>query len=135
MPFGPFNALAFYSCMMGNFKVEWDSLFLESMSLMYSSNTKLDGKKISVIDNVVFVDNVKLHSGTKSIIDDILIWSNNLPDIFIYFECVCKVFQKHRVSFRLDKCRFLQERIEFVGHDHIPDGNCPEASKSDMINN
>ena len=44
MPFGPVNAPAFYSCIMGNFKVKWDSLFLESMSLMASSNTKLDGK-------------------------------------------------------------------------------------------
>ena len=111
MHFLPVNTPVFHSCMIGNFNVEWVSLFLESMSLMASSNKKLDGKTISVIDNVVFVDNVELHSGTKSIIGDILIWSSNLPAILIYFECVCKVFQKYKVSLRLDKCRFLQERI------------------------
>ena len=30
IPFGPVNAPAFYSCMMGNFEVEWDTLFFET---------------------------------------------------------------------------------------------------------
>ena len=74
-----------------------------------------------------------LHSGTKSIIDDILIWENNIPAILIYFDCVCKVFQEYCVSFRLDKCKFLENRVEFVGHDLTPDGNCPASSKFDLI--
>ena len=35
MPFGPVNAPGFYSCMMGDFKKEWDSLFLSSVRRSY----------------------------------------------------------------------------------------------------
>ena len=31
MPFGTVNIPRFYSCMMGNFKKEWDALFVETM--------------------------------------------------------------------------------------------------------
>ena len=81
----------------------------------------------------IFVGTVKLSSGTKSIIDDIMIWATYIPAVLLYLECVCRVFQKYRVSFRLDKCTFLQERVEFVGHDLTADGNFPAASKFDMI--
>ena len=54
--------------------------------------------------------------------------------ISIYLECICKVFRKYRVSFRLDKCDFLKPRVEYVGHDVTNDGNCPASSKFDMIN-
>lgn len=38
------------------------------------------------------------------------------------------------MSFRLDKCDFLKQRVEYVVHDVTNDGNCPAASKFDMIN-
>ena len=53
------------------------------------------------------MDDVKLTSGIKSIIDDVFIWSNNVRDIVLYLECVCKIFQNYRVIIRLDKCWFL----------------------------
>ena len=34
MPFGPVNDPAFYICMMGNFRDEWDALFLETMQAL-----------------------------------------------------------------------------------------------------
>ena len=133
MPFGPVNAPAFYTCMMGNLKSEWDDLFLQSMTKLAHTQATLDGKALTMVNEDIYLDNVKITSGTKSIIDDIIIWSNSVPVIMVYFESVCQVFQKYRVSFRLDKCRFLQDRVEYVGHDLTPLGNCPAKSKFDLI--
>ena len=43
----------------------------------------------------------------KSIIDDILIWSSTIATVLVYFECVCSVLQKYRVSFRQENVTFL----------------------------
>ena len=43
------------------------------------------------------------------------------------------MFKKYRVSFRLDKFTFLQERLEFVGYDLNADRNCPDTNKFDML--
>ena len=51
----------------------------------------------------------------------------------IYFECVCRVFQKCCVSFRLDKCEFLKSRVEYVSVDLMRQGNTPAQSKFNMI--
>ena len=91
------------------------------------------GKEVLVVDDDIIIGGVKISARTKTIIDDILIWSSNLEAILIYLECVCKVFQKYRVSFRLDKCRFLMDRVEYVGHDLTSVGNCPAKSKFDLI--
>ena len=54
--------------------------------------------------------------------------------VCVYLVCICAVFRKYRVSFRLDKCDFLKPRVEYVGHDVTNDGNCPTSSKFSMIN-
>ena len=82
----------------------------------------------------IYLNVIKNISVRKGIIDDILTWSINLDFILIYFEYVCKVLKKYRVSFRLDKREFLKDRMEYFGHDLTPTGNVPEKSKLNMIN-
>ena len=94
MTFRLVNVPAFYTCMMGNLKVEWDVLFLETMTDLAYCGTKLDGDLITNQDDKISIGLNTLHSGTKSIIGDILTWSSNISYILIYLECVCKVFQK-----------------------------------------
>ena len=130
MPFGPMNAPSFYTFMMQNFRKEWDALFYIRMRAL----PKIGNQVVTVLkDNTVFVNQKRVDTGSKSIIDDILIWSTRLDTALLYFRCICEVFQKYRVSFRLDKCEFLKDRAEYVGHDITPSGNCPAASKFDMI--
>ena len=131
MPFGPTNAPGFYSAMMLNFKREWTALFFETLR----AKDTLDGMVV-VVDELdrVYLDGKKVNSGSKTIIDDILVWSGILPLAILLCECVMKVFQKYRVSFRLDKCDFLKDRVEYVGHDICSTGNAPAQSKFDMIN-
>ena len=122
MPFGPTNAPAFYTAMMKNLKDEWDLLFI---IVLRSMNT-LNGETIRITDaNEIFLGEKKIVSGSRTIIDDILLFCSNKAMILIYFECVCKVFQKYRVSFRLDKCEFLKSRVEYVGVDLMRQGNTP----------
>ena len=80
-----------------------------------------------------YLNDIKTFSGIKGIIENILTWSTNLNLILIYFECVCKVFEKHCVSFILDKCEVLKDRVEYVGHNLTPPGNVPEKYNSNMI--
>ena len=69
----------------------------------------------------------------RIIIDDILLFSNHIPTLLHYFSCVAQVFTKFRLSFKLSKCDFLKERVEYVGHDLTANGNCPAESKFALI--
>ena len=103
MPFGPTNAPGFYLAMMRNMKEEWDNLFVTRLREL----TELKGELVIVsLTAEIHIGNARLLFGTKIIIDDILLWCSNIDALFIYFECICKIFLKYRVSFRLDKCDF-----------------------------
>ena len=132
MPFGPTNAPSFYTCMMGDFQEDWNLLFSETISRADSicgKNVDMDRK------GAVRMNGTKVEVGSKVIIDDILLYCTNVDILLVYLECVCQTFQKYRCSFQLKKCEFLKDRVEYVGHDLTPKGNCPAASKFDMINN
>ena len=88
MPFGPVNAPAFYSCMMGNLKKEWDELFVERFQEYTTTGVLLDKQQITLRQDNTYLGNSKLYSGTKSINDDIIIWSSTIATVLVYFECV-----------------------------------------------
>ena len=55
IPFEPVNSPAFYSCMMINFKREWDTLFLETTSALAIDGTTLDGQVVNIQDGAIFI--------------------------------------------------------------------------------
>ena len=74
--FGPTNAPAFYSAMMKNMKDEWDGLFIEKLRELSS----IGGETVFISATMeVYIGNKKIVSGTKIIIDDILLWTVNEP--------------------------------------------------------
>ena len=95
MPFDPVNAPSFYTCMMDNFKSEWDNFFIQWIPDMATSGTLLNRSKVTILGMDIMVGDVKINSGTKSIINNILIWNGRITVIIIYFECVCMVFQRY----------------------------------------
>jgi hypothetical protein len=110
MPFGPMHGPATYTAMMFELKGEWLSLFRER-------HPEQQG----------------IVAESRTIIDDILNWCTN-PEVLVdLFEYICIVFLKYRVSFRLYKCGFFVNIIEYVGHDITSDGNIPAQSKHDTI--
>ena len=128
LPFGPTNAPSFYTAMMQALRKEWVLLFADTKHLLTidsAPDTIICSDKIYVPDTIVCND--------KIIIDDILLYSNNVDTLIHYFSCVAQVFTKYRLSFKLTKCEFLKPRVEFVGHDLTTYGNCPAASKFELI--
>ena len=129
--FSPTNSSSFYMTMMKDFKNMWDTLFIFKLKV----SELLDGAKLLVTGvQKVFLNEIKVVSDSCNIIDDILLWCSNKELILICFECVYEKFRKYRVNFRLDKCKFLKSRVEYIGHDILPTGFCSEKSKFDMIN-
>lgn len=49
-------------------------------------------------------------------IDDILIFSNTLDDHFSHMELVFKAFLKHTIKCNSQKCRYLEDEVEYLGH-------------------
>jgi hypothetical protein len=110
MPFGPKNAPAVFTAMMRELQDAWNALFL------------LQHPKYK--DSVI----------SKIIIDDTLLASTDPWKVLKYFRCVCEIFMRYRVSFNPKKCDFFKTRVEWIGHDLCVSGNCPAASKFDLIN-
>ena len=107
--------------------------FLEEMASYAVSGKLLDGSTVVIKNDDIHLGLTKLYCGTKSIIDNILIWCSNIECVLVYFQCIYKLFKKLRVSFRQDKYHFLLDRVEYVGRDLLPDGSCPAKSKFNMI--
>ena len=62
-------------------------------------------------------------TGSRVIIDDLLLHSTSLSLLLLLFECYLRVYLKYRESLHLKKCDLFSERFEFVGHDILPNGN------------
>ena len=98
------------------------------------------GEEIREIDGGMPVVKSKMNKGTeihvtgsRTIIDDIILWSTSRLLLLVLFECVCRIFLKHRTSFNFKKCEFFAERFEYVGHDILPHGNTTAKSKYKLI--
>ena len=103
MLFGPTNAPGFYTAMMKGFKTEWDDLFIIRVTTMKTYNSLI----IRVDTNQdVIIGEIKLVWESKTIIYDILLWCDKKDLTLLLFTCVCEVYQKYRVSLRLDKYEF-----------------------------
>ena len=112
MPFGPKDTPAFYTAMIRIVQEKWIILF---------NNTK----------HIVISDHSLTNTfcNSKTIIDDILLYSKHIPTLLHYFSCVTQVFTKYRLSFKLSKYDLFLPRVEYVGYDLTASGNCPAQSK------
>ena len=119
MPFGPVNAPACYTVLMFLMRQEWQALFRE---------------RFPDIDPTT-IDVQFIQTGDRQIVDDILLFSNDPVALLLYFDCVCHIFTKWRLSFNPKKCDFFLDRVEWIGFDLRPDGNSPAASKYDCVRN
>ena len=131
MPFGPTNTPVFYTTMMKDLKDEWDELFIIRL---VAKCTFLEKDTVLSAADVVTIGRKRLLFGSKTIIDDILLWCDVKELTIIYFRSVCEVFQKYSVSFHLGKCEFLKPQVKYVGYDILRHGNSPASSKFNIIN-
>ena len=118
MPFGSKNALTFYTIMIKVLQKECIILFND-------------------IKHVVqfYTPLVNIYCNSKTIIDDILLYSNHILTLLHFFSCVVQVFTKYRFSFKLNQCDLFLPCVKYVGYDLIAGGNFPVQSKFQLINN
>eukprot|EP00978_Attheya_sp_CCMP212_P015876 scaffold41044_cov68-Attheya_sp.AAC.1 len=120
MPFGPRNAPAFYTARMRQFQAEWTTIYRLEQGIVDTASGPASESSV-LRDGTLTVVHAGTTAGSRVIIDDILLWSTSEDACILMFECVCKVFQKYRVSFHLSKCDFLKSSIEYVGHNMTAD--------------
>ena len=99
MPFGPVNSPIFYTSMMGNFREEWDALFIEAMSSLAQSEERLDGELVTMCEDKIFVGADKLASSKRCIINHILICSSKYPCYNHLFRMCVKNISKVQSQF------------------------------------
>ena len=126
LPFGPMNGPPVYTAMMVLLQRQWHALaekVIRAWERKEAQRLALEGKSPPP----------PARFGSKIIIDDILIWASLYLATLLYFDCVCQIFDKHRVSFKLEKCEFFYPRVEYVGHDLTAEGQHPARSKYQLI--
>ena len=90
MPFGPTNAPPFYTVTMKYFKTEWDKLFIISVLALVTLNSEMI--ELQGFD-VILISPKPLVWGSRTIIDNILLWCDIQKSLLLYFYCVFEVFK------------------------------------------
>ena len=66
-------------------------------------------------------------------IDDVLIATETLEEGFLQLEIVLKALQKDKLTLNLEKCRFFQTKIEYLGREITSEGIRPGSHKIQAI--
>ena len=116
---------------MRNCKKGWESIFTQMLRFIYT----LGNNAVSVTEiGKFYLNKTKIVSGSRTIIDDILLFCINFDAILVFVEFICKLFLKYKVSFRPNKCDYLKNWVEYVGRDVTKVGNYLARCKFDLIN-
>ena len=66
--------------------------------------------------------------GSKVIVDDVLVYGRDQEQLLKYFQAVLDILKHYRATINLKKCKWFQDRCEFVGVDVGAKGNIPASS-------
>ena len=121
MPMGALNSSSIFVAMAADFKMAWGELASSRNIVTSKVNTALRGQHIPL--------HIHESYGSEVIVDDILLYAEDVDILMAYFECALEVLQHHRVTVKLKKCKFLHPIMDFVGVDITPKGNSPARSK------
>ena len=61
--------------------------------------------------------------------DDVIQFAVDEFTIKIIARCVCMIARKYNLTWKLKKCRWFPDKVEFVGVDIAKNGNTPAESK------
>ena len=62
------------------------------------TNKSIGTIHVSTTNNIL-IDNIPLSFGSRVVIDDILLWCDNVQVLLLYFESVCHVLYKIPIKF------------------------------------
>ena len=67
--------------------------------------------------------------GSSVIVDNVLVFGRTKDELLRYFKCILEVLMYYRETINLRKCKWFQDKCEFVGVDVCAGGNRPAHSK------
>jgi hypothetical protein len=73
------------------------------------------------------------HNNTTIIIDNVFGFVTSYENGLFLLEAIFTVARRHSLNWKLKKCDFFPEIVEFVGHDLTKQGNHPADSKSALL--
>ena len=109
MPYGLRNAPSIFIAMMHDFKAMWTTLAHANGITNNNSNS------------------------STIIVDDVLLYTTSMKHMHILLTEVCTVARQYHLTWKLKKCQWFPQTIEFVGVDLTPQGNTPAKSKQKLL--
>ena len=70
---------------------------------------------------------------SKMVVDDVLLYGRTSMHFLDYLKTVMDFLKYHRATLKLKKCKWFQDRCEFVGMDVAAGETQPEQSKSETF--
>ena len=70
---------------------------------------------------------------SKIIFNDVLLYGLTSSQLLAYFRTVLDFLRHHRALLKLKKCKWFQDRCDFVGMDVAAGGTQPEKSKNETF--
>jgi hypothetical protein len=111
MPFGLVNAPTVYTVMIYDMKDNWDNEVLCTFKLVVDEN-----------------------NNTTIIIDDVFGFVTSYYENGLFLlEAIFTIARRHSLNWKLKKCNFFLEIVEFVSHNLTKEGNHPADSKSTLL--
>jgi hypothetical protein len=99
-----------------------------SHSTVYFPHPSVHGRNSSSV-----LTSLAGYYGSKVIVDDVLLYANDVASLFAYFRIILSVLQHHCATIKLNKSKFLLPILQFVGVDITGDENSPASSKFDAF--
>ena len=70
---------------------------------------------------------------SKIIVDDVLLYGRTSGKLLVYFRTVFDVLKHHHTNLKLKKCKWFQDRCDFVGMDVAVGGTQPAQYKNEAF--
>ena len=70
---------------------------------------------------------------SKIIFGDVLLYGHTARHLLYYFRTVLSVLKRHRATLKLKKCKYFQDRCEFLGVYVAAGGTQPAQSKNEAF--
>jgi hypothetical protein len=112
MPYGIVNGPTIYVIMIYNMKDHWDSEALGQFKMQVDQN-----------------------NNATIIIDDTFAYFETIEKGLMYLEDILTVCRRYNLTWKLKKCSFFPDKVDFVGHDLTKKGNYPASSKDTLLVN
>ena len=95
---------------------------------------KIGGESIIFIENesIVIVDK-KYQTVIRFIIDGFILGTEIIQIVMLLLKNICIVLNKYCVSFQLNRCDLLKDRVKYVGDDLLYHGIFPSYSTLNII--